>query len=92
MRRNFGLGTRNFQKHSEYICYKKFTYFPKKMNSGAWVWWDEYYQVEDSTNADPRHMILRVTLYSKEEWFLRKMAGKDQPAREAVTTYLKAGY
>jgi hypothetical protein len=37
-------------------------------------------------------MILRVTLYSKEEWFLRKMAGKDQPAREAVTTYLKAGY
>ena len=85
MRRNFGLGS-----HSEYVAWCKFTYLPKKMTSGKWIWWDEYYHVEDSTNADPRHMILRTTLYSKEEWMLRKLAGKDLPARKVVRDYLKA--
>jgi hypothetical protein len=80
-------------RHSEYVAWKKFTYFPKKMTSGKWVWWSEYYHVEDSTNnADPRHMILRTTLYTEQEWMMRKLAGDDVPARAPVKAYLKPGF
>ena len=63
-------------KHSEYVVRKQFTYFPKKMTSGKWVWWNNYYYVEDSMNADPRHMIMKITLYSEEEWFLHVLSKK----------------
>ena len=66
-------------KHSEYTEQKLWTYFPKKMTSGRWVWWDEYYQIDDTTSAEPRHRFIRTTLYSKEEWFMRKLTGRDTP-------------
>ena len=53
---------------------KQWTFFPKKMTSGKWVWWDEYYVEESFGNADPRHMVIRSTYYSKEEWFIKKLA------------------
>lgn len=71
-------------QHSEYFVNKLWTYLPKKMSSGRWVWWDEYYLVEDTTNVDPRHMLVRTTLYTKEEWFIRKLSGNDTPAGPAA--------
>lgn len=64
--------------NSEYVVHKRWTYLPKKMSSGKWIWLSTYYYVEDTANADPRHMIMRIRLYSEPEWFLRKMQGLEK--------------
>ncbi len=51
-----------------------FTYFPKQMDSGKWVWWGYYWSEEYLASVEPRHMWIRYTLYSEEEYFLKRLA------------------
>ena len=53
---------------------KLFTWFPKRMSSGSIVWFGYYWVEEYLASVDPRHLWIRSTLYSEEEYFLKKIS------------------
>lgn len=53
---------------------KKFTWFPKTMDSGKVVWFGWYWVEEYLQSVDPRHLWIKTTSYTEKEYFLKKIA------------------
>lgn len=53
---------------------KEFTWFPKRMTSGTIVWFGWYWIEEYLASVDPRHLWIRRTLFSEQEYFWKKMS------------------
>ena len=62
------------RKNSDTTVGRYWTWFPKRMTSGKIVWYGYYYRKESVTNVEPRHMWIRETLYSEQEYFLIRMS------------------
>ena len=44
------------------------------MTSGKILWWGDYYCVEELRNVEPRHMWIKETTYTPEEYFLQRLS------------------
>lgn len=53
---------------------KRWTFWPKRMTSGKILWWGDYYCIEELRNVEPRHMWIKETTYTPEEYFLQRLS------------------